>query len=229
MCSATSADRLRRRAVISYRKRPVQLVDELEDQRRVFSRGDRVVAIRCSQPSWPSAGRGVRATSTTGIWVSRTRVGARDCRRRAWLPQGAAELSSRSASAAWRPGPLRCAVAVEGFSIPVDEPESAGGTGLAPQPTDLFLASVASCFALALAHSARKLAIALDSVRVDAVGDYIGFRFDAVHLIFDVVGPSPEELTALVAAAERVCYVTNTLRTAPKITVTDGSAGRPVA
>ena len=165
--------------------------------------------------------------------MSRARLVAWGCRVRVWWSPGAAELSSRSARAAWRPGPLRCEVAVEGFSIPVDEPESAGGTGLAPQPTDLFLASVASCFTLALVHSAGKRTIPLDSVRVDAVGDYAGCRFDAVHLILDVVGPSPGELVELIEAAERVCYVTNTLRAAPKITVTvtvtDGSKGTSAA
>lgn len=136
-------------------------------------------------------------------------------------------MSSRSASAAWRPGPLRCEVAVEGFTVPVDEPVSAGGTGLAPQPTDLFLASLASCFTLALVHSAGKSGVVMDSVRVDAVGHYAGLRFDTVHLILDVVGPSPDELAVLVEAAERVCYVTNTLRTGVNITVADGSGGRP--
>ena len=65
-------------------------------------------------------------------------------------------MTSRSVQATWEPGPLRCEVAAEGFTVSVDEPESVGGTGLAPQPTDLFLASVASCFALALVHCAGK-------------------------------------------------------------------------
>ena len=130
------------------------------------------------------------------------------------------ELSSRRVSATWAPGPLRCDVAADGFSIPVDEPMSVGGTGAAPQPTDLFLASLASCFTLALVHSAGKRTIALRGVRVDVVGDYAaGRRFDAVHLIVDVVGPSPDELGELLRAAERVCYVTNTLRAGVKVTV----------
>lgn len=158
------------------------------------------------------------------VSVGRSTMGVRS-----WWSLGVAELSSRSASATWRPGPLRCEVAVEGFSIPVDEPESVGGTGLAPQPTDLFLASIASCFALALVYSASKRVITLDSVRVDVVGDYAGLRFDAVHLILDVVGPSPDELVALVKAAERVCYVTNTLRETTNIIVTDGSGGTSAA
>jgi putative redox protein len=102
----------------------------------------------------------------------------------------------------------------------VDEPESAGGTGAAPQPTDLFLASVASCFTLALVHSAGKRGIVLHALRVDVVGDYAGRRFESVHLGVEVTGLSPQQLTDLIGAAERVCYVTNTLRTPVNVTVT---------
>jgi putative redox protein len=133
-------------------------------------------------------------------------------------------LSSRTVDASWTPGPLRCDVAVEGFSIAVDEPESVGGTGAAPGPTDLLLASVASCFTLALVHSANKRGIALGRVRVDVVGDYAGPRFDAVHIGVDVAGPSAQQLKDLIVAAERVCYVTNTLRTAVHVSITAGSA-----
>jgi organic hydroperoxide reductase OsmC/OhrA len=134
-------------------------------------------------------------------------------------------LTSRRVQATWEPGPLRCDVAVEGFTLSVDEPESVGGTGLGPQPTDLFLASVASCFALALVHSAGKQGLQLRGVQVQAVGEYAGPRFDAVHLAVDVAGPGPVELARLVEAAERVCYVSNTLRTPIALTVEARSDG----
>jgi organic hydroperoxide reductase OsmC/OhrA len=134
-------------------------------------------------------------------------------------------MTSRSVSAVWSTGPLRCDVAVDGFALAVDEPESVGGTGLAPAPTDLFLASVASCFTLALVHSARTRSIDLTSVRVRVVGHYSGLRFGAIHLLVDVVGPAPAELGRLVEAAERVCYVSNTLREPVAVTVDARSDG----
>jgi putative redox protein len=137
--------------------------------------------------------------------------------------QGAVELTSRSVSSSWKPGPLRCEVTAGAFTIAVDEPESVGGTGAAPQPTDLLLVSLASCFTLALAHSAAKRAIPLSDVRVDVVGDYAGPRFAALHITVDATGPNPEELADLVEAAEQVCYVTNTLRAGATIDV-DASA-----
>lgn len=131
-------------------------------------------------------------------------------------------MSSRSVDASWVPGPLRCEVVAGGFSLAVDEPESVGGTGAAPGPTDLLLASVASCFTLALVHSARRLGVALGHVRVNVVGDYAGLRFDAVHIRVEVPGPNPQQLDDLLDAAKRVCYVTNTLRTVVTVSITTG-------
>ena len=138
-------------------------------------------------------------------------------------------MNSRRVSSSWKPGPLRCEVAAGAFTIAVDEPESAGGTGAAPQPTDLLLASMASCFTLALVHSAGKQAIPLDNLRVDVVGDYSGRRFAALHITVEASGPDPQQLAELVAAAERVCYVTNTLRAGADVDVVafGPSEGRP--
>ena len=136
-------------------------------------------------------------------------------------------MSTRSASAGWKPGPLRCDVEVEGFTIPVDEPPAAGGSGHAPQPTDLLLASVASCFVLALVYAAGKRGLELRDVRVEAIGTYDGPRFSSVRIEAVVDGPEPAEIERLVVAAERVCYVTNTLRQATEIEVNARSVSRP--
>jgi uncharacterized OsmC-like protein len=106
-----------------------------------------------------------------------------------------------------------------GFTIPVDESVADGGTDAAPQPTDLLLAAAASCFTLAVVHSATKRAISLHSLRVDVVGHYAGNRFDALRLSVDAIGPNDDELANLLRAAQRVCYVTNTLRVAVNIDI----------
>lgn len=102
--------------------------------------------------------------------------------------------------------------------IVVDEPESAGGTDAGPQPTDLLLASAASCFTLALAYAARKRRIELSGVRVTATGTYDGPRFS--HIALSVTSDDPREtLETLLPAAERLCYVTNTLRDPPELRI----------
>lgn len=128
-------------------------------------------------------------------------------------------MAERTVSAVWEEG-LRCAVDAGGFPITVDEPTSVpGGTGRGPQPTELLLAAVSSCFTLAVAHSAAKRGIDLRGLRVDATGTYDGPRFVAIRITVHADAPRGEELARLITAAERVCYVTNTLRLGPEIEI----------
>lgn len=106
-----------------------------------------------------------------------------------------------------------------GFALTVDEPESVGSTDRGPQPTDLLLASVASCFTLAMAYSAAKRDIALDGLDVHVTGHYDGPRFSRLRIEVRADHPEDAELAGLIDAAERVCYVTNTLRRAPEIEI----------
>jgi putative redox protein len=117
---------------------------------------------------------------------------------------------------------LRCRVRAGRFDLVVDEPESVGGTDEGPQPTELFLASVASCFTLALSRSAAKRGLEPSSIEVDTTGVYDGPRFSTVRITARVGGLVPDEVDTLVTAAERVCYVTNTLRRTPEIEVVRG-------
>ena len=87
-------------------------------------------------------------------------------------------------------------------------------------PTEYLLVALSSCYAMALVHVARKRELALGPLTVRAVATYDGPLFSAIDLevVFDQ-GP-PEEVEALVERASRVCYVSNTLRRAPHLTVT---------
>lgn len=119
--------------------------------------------------------------------------------------------TDRTVSAVWQQGWL-CHVTAGEFSMTVDEPESVpGGTGLGPQPTELLLAAVSSCFTLALSHAARKRSIELDHLSVDATGYYDGPSFRSIRIAASL-GCDPDEVEGLMRSAERVCYVTNTLR-----------------
>ncbi len=115
---------------------------------------------------------------------------------------------------------MRCTVDAGGFPITVDEPPEAGGTGQGPQPTELLLGAIASCFTLALAHSAGKRDVELRGLRVDATGTYDGPRFSTLRIDVHADAPTGDELERLVEVAKRVCYVTNTLRSAPPIEIT---------
>ncbi|MFC4947302.1 OsmC family protein [Pseudonocardia sp. GCM10023141] len=125
----------------------------------------------------------------------------------------------RSVQARWDGG-LRAVVTAGEFEMIVDEPESVpGGTGKGPQPTEVLLASVASCFTIAMAYSANKRGIELGDLDVEATGTYDGPRFSKIRVEVRATSPEGEELAKLMKVAERVCYVTRTLTTNPEVEI----------
>lgn len=127
--------------------------------------------------------------------------------------------TERTVLARWTGG-LRAEVDAGGFTLVSDEPASVGGTGTGPQPTELLLASIASCFTLAMAYSARKYGFELGAdTEVEVTGHYRGPQFDSFRIVVRTSSPTGAELTRLIESAERVCYVTRTLRSSPEITV----------
>jgi uncharacterized OsmC-like protein len=125
--------------------------------------------------------------------------------------------SGRTVTAVWRGG-YHCTVEAGSFRVEVDEPAEVGGSDLGPQPTDLFLGSVASCFLLALNYAAQKQSVELSDLEVRVTGTYEGLRFGAVHVQASVGVPEPE-LERLMRTARRVCYVTNTMHAGVELTI----------
>jgi len=131
--------------------------------------------------------------------------------------------TERTVQGVWL-GAWRCDVSAGDFNLKIDEPESVvGGTNQGPQPTDLLLASISSCFTLALAHTARKRSLDVQEIRVDVTGQYDGPSFSRID-INAFVDCDAADLPRLLSGAERVCYVTNTLRGGVELVVT----GSPV-
>ncbi|CAN5877376.1 hypothetical protein BH23ACT10_BH23ACT10_19260 [soil metagenome] len=105
---------------------------------------------------------------------------------------------------------------IRDFHVTIDEPESVGGTDEGPTPTELLLASLATCFTLAVAHAARKRDITLGelSVRIDA--DYDGNRFGWIRLEV-TTDLSADVNERLVERAKTYCFVSRTLQEPPDI------------
>ena len=123
-----------------------------------------------------------------------------------------------SVESTWEGG-YRCTVASRQFRIRIDEPESAGGGDTGPQPSEVFLASLAGCFTLALYHVAAKRSIELPDIHVKATGTYEGPGF--ARLAIEVTsGAARDVMESLIEPAKRVCYVSNTLRNVSEVEVT---------
>jgi putative redox protein len=126
-------------------------------------------------------------------------------------------MADRTVHTRWDGG-MRAVTQVGDFEVVVDEPETSGGTDTGPQPTDLLLVSVSSCFALALAFVARKRGVDLLGLDVTAVGRYEGLKFCEISL--SISSDSPRSVVEdLLPEAQRVCYVSNTLQRQPELTV----------
>jgi putative redox protein len=126
-------------------------------------------------------------------------------------------MAERTVHTRWDGG-MRAVTQVGDFEVVVDEPETSGGTDTGPQPTDLLLVSVSSCFALALAFVARKRGVDLLGLDVTAVGRYEGLKFCEISL--SISSDSPRSVVEdLLPEAQRVCYVSNTLQRQPELTV----------
>lgn len=130
--------------------------------------------------------------------------------------------ATNSVVARWDGG-WRCSVSAGGFELVADEPESAGGTATGPMPTEYLLASLASCYALALAWAAGKRGVRLPGLTVTATGTYDGPRFSNLRLTVVSDAP-PGALEPLLDRARRACYVSNTIASSPPIEVEIGSA-----
>lgn len=132
-------------------------------------------------------------------------------------PSAAARNDTKTVRAQWTGG-WRCEVEAGGFTLVVDEPVEVGGTGTGPMPTDLLLASLSSCFALAVAWAARKRGVELPDLAVSAAGTYQGMKF--ATLVLTVESSLPSELLAqLIEPAKRACYVSNTFAHVPSVIV----------
>lgn len=126
--------------------------------------------------------------------------------------------ASNEAVARWEGG-LRTAVSVGEFRFVVDEPVSAGGGNTGPMPTDYFLGSLASCYALALVWEARKRGLEMPAdLEVTAQGRYEGPSFAQLEVRV-LTSLDDETLTPLMEAASRVCYVSRTVQRSPPIEV----------
>jgi uncharacterized OsmC-like protein len=115
-------------------------------------------------------------------------------------------------------GGYSATVQARGHSVEVDEPPEVGGEDGGFMPTELLFAGLASCFALALGHAARKRAMELPGLRVDVQAERAGreLRYDRVTVSASADVPA-EVLAALVERARPFCWISNTFASPPDI------------
>ncbi len=114
-------------------------------------------------------------------------------------------------------------VAVRGHRILVDQPADAGGGDLAPTPTELFAASLASCIAFYAGRHLTRHGYSREGMAVEAQFDLATdrpARVAAVRLILHVPAGVPRERWAALQAVASHCTVHNTLEQPPHVDIT---------
>ena len=115
-------------------------------------------------------------------------------------------------TARWRGG-YRADVEARGrHSVAVDEPIEHGGGDAGFMPTELFIASLASCFCLAIGHVARKRSLDVPDLVVTVRSVRAGRELRYGKLIV-LCGADVEDevLDMLIERARPFCWVSNTL------------------
>ena len=113
-------------------------------------------------------------------------------------------------------------VAVRGHRITVDQPADAGGADKAPTPTELFVASLATCVAFYAGRFLTRHGYTRDGLGVDVAFDMAAdrpARVAAVRLTVRVPADVPTDRWPALQAVASHCTVHNTLTTPPDVTI----------
>jgi putative redox protein len=113
--------------------------------------------------------------------------------------------------ARWRGG-WATDVSARGHTVRVDEPPEAGGQDTGMMPTELFCASLASCFCLAVAFAAGKRGIEVPELEVVVRADRAGRELRYERLAVETRAALDDAtLAQLVERARSLCWISNTL------------------
>lgn len=113
-------------------------------------------------------------------------------------------------------------VAVRGHRIMVDQPADAGGEDNAPTPTELFVASLATCVAFYAGRYLTRHGLSRDGLSVSVgfdMADDRPPRVAAVRLTVRVPADLPAERRPALRAVVSHCTVHNSLTTPPDVAV----------
>lgn len=113
-------------------------------------------------------------------------------------------------------------IAVRGHRIVVDQPETVGGDDTAPTPTELLVASLASCVAFYAGRYLTRHGYDRTGLTVTADFDMAAdrpARVGAIRVSIKAPTDLPDERQPAFLAVARGCTVHNTLNKAPEVDV----------
>lgn len=115
----------------------------------------------------------------------------------------------------------RFRIGVRQHVLQVDQPEGDGGTDVAPTPTELFVASLASCVAFYARRYLSRHHLPTDGLAVTATFTMADRPARVAEINVEVAVPEgvPAERRAALLAVASHCTVHNTLEQPPQVTI----------
>ena len=120
------------------------------------------------------------------------------------------------------PGGKKIDADFKGFTVHTDQPLDEGGDGTAPQPYDLFVASLATCAGIYIVFFCEKRKIAVDGLKlsVQADKDKKTHLYETIRVRVQLPPDFPEKYRTAVVRAAEMCTVKRSLASPPQIEVT---------
>ena len=118
------------------------------------------------------------------------------------------------------PGGKRVDASFEGFKVETDQSEKNGGAGAAPEPFDLFLASLATCAGIYVLGFCQNRNIPTDGIRLvqqlerDAEGKIL-----TITIRIEVPPAFPEKYHEALVRVAAKCAVKKTIESPPKFAI----------
>ena len=103
-------------------------------------------------------------------------------------------------------------VVARGHEVRIDEPTSANGDDTGMMPTEVFLASLAACFCMAVAFAGRKRDLEVPGLEVVVTAERAGSDLRYGRIVVETRSELDDPtLARLVERARPFCWVSNTL------------------
>lgn len=119
------------------------------------------------------------------------------------------------------PGGKRVDAQLNEMVIQTDQPISAGGTGTAPAPFDLFLASIGTCAGIYVLGFCQLRGISTDGIKIQQKMNYNPNTrmIDRIELEIFLPNDFPEKYRPAVIHAAEMCAVKKHLQNPPKFEI----------
>jgi putative redox protein len=116
-------------------------------------------------------------------------------------------------------GGKRITAHYDGFDIATDQAPDSGGDGSAPEPYDLFLASLATCAGIYVLNFCERRSIPTDGITLSQKWERENGKISRIELEILVPESFPEKYHAALVRAASQCAVKKTLENPPAMEV----------